>query len=181
MERLIKIIFIKIKMVLRMIKNYSLFLLIKQQEKKKLLMAIILDHKVEEIIMTIKIFKNIISGVNRLHKGMGRVENSKIEEMITMKMIFNMSVIGTQAFTKVTNNLKEIMDQRVNIVIKMNHTINKKEIFKTIKQVFKEGIICIKQNLFQKIRNFLTDMNFSILEPTLVDQVMEYLDSGLDH
>ena len=61
------------------------------------------------------------------------------------------------------------MDQRVNIVIKMNHTINKKEIIKTIKQVFKEGIICIKQNLFQKIRNFLTDMNFSILEPTLVD------------
>ena len=61
------------------------------------------------------------------------------------------------------------MDKRFNIVIKMNHTINKKEIIKTIKQVFKEGIICIKQNLFQKIRNFLTDMNFSILEPTLVD------------
>jgi hypothetical protein len=58
---------------------------------------LIIDHKPEEIIMTIKIFKNIISGVRRLLKVMVLVENSKIAETIIMKVIFNIniSVTGT--------------------------------------------------------------------------------------
>jgi hypothetical protein len=104
----------------------------------------IIDHKPEEIIMTIKIFKNIISGVNQLLKVMVLVENSKMVETIIMMMIFNMSVTGIKAFTKVTSNLTEIMGQMINKVIRLNHTINKKEIIKIIRQVM--GLICIKQN-----------------------------------
>ena len=104
----------------------------------------IIDNKPEEIIMTIKIFKNIIFGVNQLLKVMVLVENSKKVETIIMMRIFNMSVTGIKAFTKVTNNLTEIMGQMINKVIKLNHTINKKEIIKIIRKVMR--LICIKQN-----------------------------------
>ena len=144
MEALINPIFIKIKIILKTIQiNHQL--LIKQLQKKIRVMALhIIDHKPEEIIMTIKIFKNIISGVNQLLKVMVLVENSKMVETIIMMMIFNMSVTGIKAFTKVTSNLTEIMGQMINKVIRLNHTINKKEIIKIIRQVM--GLICIKQN-----------------------------------
>jgi hypothetical protein len=45
--------------------------------------------------MTIKIFKNIISGVSQLLKVMVLEENSKITETIITMMIFNMNVTGT--------------------------------------------------------------------------------------
>ena len=56
---------------------------------------LIIDHKPEEITMTIKIFKSIVSGVSRLLKAMVLVENSRIAETIIMMTIFNMSVTGT--------------------------------------------------------------------------------------
>ena len=105
---------------------------------------LIIVHRPEEIIMTIKIFKNIISGVSRLLKVMVLVENFKIAETIIMMVISNMSVKGIKAFTKVKSNQTEILGQMINKVIKMNHTINKKEIIKIIQQVM--GLICIKQS-----------------------------------
>lgn len=138
---------------------------------------LIIDHKPEEIIMTIKIFKNIISGVRRLLKVMVLVENSKIAETIILKVIFNIniSVTGTQGFIKVTSNLTEITDQMISKVIKLNHTINKKEIIKIIQLVI--SLTCINQNKLLKIKRFSIVLKVIILGPIVLDQLTAHLGS----